>query len=109
MISAALSWIKSLFVAETVGILLKKLLKGAAKGLTKEIFSEENQRKAYEFVKELNANAEMSGAEKAKEFNRKMLEWAAKCGKVIAESAVNCLREMAVSVVKDEISEEKGE
>lgn len=36
-------------------------------------------------------------------FNKQMLEWAKKVGKVFSTSVVNCLRELAVSAVKTEI------
>lgn len=45
----------------------------------------------------------MSGSEKAKEFNRKMKEWASKCGKIIGDSMINLLREIAVDVIKNEL------
>lgn len=53
MFSSLLSWLKSLFVKESIGILTQKLIKNATKSLAKEIFNKENQQKAYEFVKEL--------------------------------------------------------
>ena len=53
MLTVIFSWIKSIFVGETAGILTKMLLKNASKALATEIFNKENQKKAYEFVKEL--------------------------------------------------------
>ena len=103
MISALWKWFKSLFIKKEMGILTERLIKNATNALMREIFNIENQRKAYEFVKELSKNTEMSNAEKAAVFNKKMAEWALKCGKVLVESVINCLREMAVNVVKDEI------
>lgn len=45
----------------------------------------------------------MTNLQKAKEFNKQMLEWAKKAGKVLSTSMLNCLRELAVSAVKTEI------
>ena len=83
-------------------------MKNATKSLAKEIFNRENQQKAYEFVKELHANKELSNSEKALAFNKKMGEWALKCGKVLAGSVINCLREMAVNALKDEFSSNRN-
>ena len=102
MLNGIFSWLKSIFVGETAGILTKMLFKNASKALAIEIFNKENQKKAYEFVKELQNNKDMTNSQKAVEFNKKMAEWALKCGKVLAGSVVNCLREMAVNALKDE-------
>ena len=72
-----------------------------------EIMKPENQKKAYEFVKELNKRTDMTNVEKAKEFNRQMFEWAKKMGKKMTESVVNCLRELAVNALKVEKAEAK--
>lgn len=36
-------------------------------------------------------------------FNKQMLEWAKKAGKILADSVVNCLRELAVNALKAEM------
>lgn len=102
MLTGIFQWIKSIFVGETAGILTNLLFKNASKALAMEIFNKENQMKAYEFVKELQNNKDMTNSQKAVEFNKKMAEWALNCGKVLAGSVVNCLREMAVNALKDE-------
>ena len=103
MFNSIFSWIKSLFTNEKIGILFQKLFKNASQQFAKEIFNEENQKKAYEFVKELHQNKDLPNSEKAKVFNKKMAEWAFECGKILASSVINCLREMAVNVLKDEL------
>jgi len=103
MASIILNWLKSIFTREKIGILFQKLFKNAAQQFAKEIFNSENQKKAYEFVKELHYNKELTNSEKAKVFNQKMAEWAFKCGRILATSVINCLREMAVNVLKDEL------
>ena len=103
MLSSIISWFKNKFIKEQLGILLKKFIKNASQNLSNEFLNSENQQKAYEYAKELFNNKEMSGSEKAKEFNRKMKEWASKCGKIIGDSMINLLREIAVDVIKNEL------
>ena len=99
-------WIASFFTADKIGCLFRKLLFISAKTVVSEILKPENQKKAYEFVKELNKRTDMTNMEKAKEFNRQMFEWAKKMGKKMTESVVNCLRELAVNTLKIEKAEE---
>ena len=101
MIKAIIGWFSSA-LGGGKGVVLKILLLGAGKAIAKDIMDVENQKKALEFVKELRARTDLTGAEKAKLFNRKFLKWAAAGGKAIASSVVNCLREMAVVAVKTE-------
>lgn len=107
MLTALWAKICALFTVEKVGILLKLLLtKVAANISTKlidQIKNKENQQKAYEFVKELQARSDLTNAEKAKLFNKKMLDWAKTFAKkTLSESVINCLRELAVIAVKTE-------
>ena len=44
----------------------------------------------------------MTNSEKAKMFNKQMLDWAKKVGKKLSDSMINCLREMAVAALKAE-------
>lgn len=92
------------FLAKTVlGELFRRLLKNAASTIFKALMDEENNRKAYEFVKELNSRTDLTNLEKAHEFNKKMIEWAKSIGRELKESTINCLREFAVSVIKAEL------
>jgi len=111
MIALIGKWIASFFTADKIGCLFRKLLFISAKTVVSEIMKPENQKKAYEFVKELNKRTDMTNIEKAKEFNRQMFEWAKKMGKKMTESVVNCLRELAVNALKVEKAEaeENGE
>lgn len=86
-----------------LGELFTRLLKTTASTIFKALTDKENNRKAYEFVKELNARTDINNLEKAKIFNQKMLEWAKVVGRELKESTINCLREFAVSVIKSEI------
>ena len=47
----------------------------------------------------------MTNEQKVKAFNDKMREYAKSVGKTISECAINCLRELAVSAVKNETTE----
>lgn len=85
-----------------LGELFTRLLKNTASTIFKMLTDKENNRKAYKFVKELNARTDLSNSEKAKEFNKKMLEWAKSVGRELKESTINCLREFAVSIIKAE-------
>ena len=95
-------WILSIFTADKVGILVRILLINTGTKIAAEILNVENQKKAFEFVKELNARTDLSNAEKAKLFNKKMLEYAKKTGKILTDSILNCLRELAVNAFKAE-------
>lgn len=86
-----------------LGELFTRLLKTSASTIFRALADKENNKKAYEFVKELNARTDIGGIEKAKIFNQKMLEWAKSVGRDLKESTINCLREFAVSVIKSEI------
>lgn len=96
------------FLAKTVlGELFTRLLKTAASTVFKALTDKENNHKAYEFVKELNARTDIDNKEKAKLFNEKMLAWAKSVGRELKDSTINCLREFAVSVIKSEIESSK--
>ncbi len=100
MFKLLLKWLLSYFTADKVGILVRLLLSKAGTAIGKELFSIENQKKALEFVKELNENKDLSSKEKADLFNEKMVEWAVSIGKTIPLVIINCLREMAVVSLK---------
>lgn len=94
------NWICSIFTADKIGILVRKLLIRSTTIIAADILDVDNQKKAYEFVKELNNNKELSTAQKAEQFNKKMLEYALKEGKKLSTSVINCLRELAVNAIK---------
>lgn len=102
MLSALWSWFIGLFTKERIGVLFMLLFKSGASAVASYIADNDLQKKAYDFVKELAANDTMSNLEKAKIFNEKMFEYGKKIGKVLCESVVNCLRELAVNAVKAE-------
>ena len=83
-------------------MLLKILMSKATSVIVAEITNKENQQKAYEFVKELNANQALTTKEKAAVFNTKLAEWAKSKGKELSGSVINCLRELAVIAIKSE-------
>ena len=97
----------SLFPKSKLGILISILLSKAGSALLKDIFDPNNQRKAYEFVKELHNRTDISNKVKAKEFNKMMIRQLKKEGKEICESVINCLRELAVNAIKTELNELK--
>lgn len=96
------NWLLSLFTSDKIGILVRKLLINTGNQIAKDIFNVEHQKKAYEFVKELNQRTDLTSKEKAMLFNKKMLSFLKASGIAIAESALNCLRELAVNAVKTE-------
>lgn len=53
-------WIKGLFTAKKIGILTTLIIANGTKSVAAEILDDENQRKAFEFVKELQANTELT-------------------------------------------------
>ena len=95
-------WLLSIFTADKIGILVRALLINAGSKILTEILNVQNQKKAYEFVKELHKRDDLTNAQKAKEFNKKMLEYAKKTGQILGESVINCLRELAVNAFKSE-------
>jgi len=108
MLSSIWLAIKTFFTTSKLGVLITIILSKAASTVVKDIMNKENQQKAYDFVKELNDNTEMTNAQKAKVFNKKMAEWAANEGKKMAESVINCLRELAVNALKAEIESKEN-
>lgn len=101
--TAIWAWIKSLFTAKKVGILLTIFAKKAVAPVIAEIADPENQKKAYEFVKDLRLRTDLTNKQKAVLFNKQMLEWSKNAGKILADSVVNCLRELAVNALKAEM------
>lgn len=97
-----LTRIKAFFLKNSLGVIFQKLLANSAAKFASEIFNKDNQQKAYEFVKELATDSKLSNAEKALKFNEKMFDWGKKVGKILENSIINCLREMAVTALKDE-------
>ena len=100
MFGLLLKWFLSFFTADKIGVLIRMIVFDAGSTILKDILNPENQKKALEFVKALNKNEDMTGAEKAMIFNKMMLEWAASVGKKLAISSINCLRELAVISLK---------
>lgn len=91
-------------VAKTVlGELFNKLLQNAGSTIFKALTDKKSNRKAYQFVKELNERTDLSKREKMEIFNLKMLDWAKETGIELKDSTLNCLREFAVNVLKAEM------
>ena len=104
MFTTALAWLKGLFTAKKLGIILAIFAKKAASTVIKEIMDPTNQKKAYDFVKALQDRTDLSNREKAEVFNLQMLDWTKKLGKKLSGNMINCLREMAVAALKAEQS-----
>lgn len=96
------AWLKGLFASKKIGILFAIFAKKALQPVVAEIMDPENQKKAYEFVKALRLRTDLTNREKAELFNLKMLDWAKMAGKILGESVINCLRELAVNAIKAE-------
>lgn len=105
MLAKILLKICSLFPTSKLGILLSILFSKAGSTVLKDIFNPDNQKKAYEFVKKLHYRDDISNSEKAKEFNKMMVNQLKIEGKNVCDSVINCLRELAVNAVKTEINE----
>ena len=102
MLAKIWNLIKSIFTKKVIGTILLKLIENAKTKITEEILDTENQKAAYDFVKEISEDKTLSVEEKAKKFNEKLLEWAKSLGKELSNSTVNCLRELAVTAFKAE-------
>ena len=98
-------WLLSFFTAEKIGCLFRRLIFHTGTTIAKEILNSRNQRKAFEFVRNLHFRNDLTNEQKAKEFNRQMLEWAKKAGIILKDSVINCLRELAVNALKTQILE----
>ena len=106
MMSKILLKICSLFPKSKLGILLNIIFTKASSVVIKDILDPENQKKAYEFVKELHNRTDISNKVKAREFNKMMIRQLKKEGKEICESVINCLRELAVNAIKTELNDQ---
>lgn len=95
-------WISSLFPKSKIGVIFSLLFARATTTFAKEVLDPTNQKVAYDFVKALHNDDSMTNAEKAKVFNQQMLKWAKQVNKKIADSVINCLRELAVNALKAE-------
>ena len=94
-------WLKTLFQKDDTKSTLLKILLDAYNSEDLDVIKDKDfGDKAILFVQELNSRDDLTGTEKAKIFNEKMLEYAKKIGKVIATCALNLLRELAVLAVK---------
>ena len=102
MLAALWAWFVGLFTKEKIGILFIMLFKAGFSAVAQQIADLQLQKKALEFVKELAARTDITNKEKAVIFNEKMLEYGKKLGKVLCESVINCLRELAVNALKAE-------
>jgi hypothetical protein len=100
MLAALWHWFIGLFTREKIGILFIMLFKAGVSAVAEQIADLDLQKKALEFVRELAKRDDISNREKAAIFNEKMFEYAKKLGKVLCESVVNCLRELAVNALK---------
>lgn len=102
MLAALWAWFVGLFTKEKIGILFLLLFKSGISAVAAQISDLNLQRKALEYVKELAKRDDLDNFQKAKEFNKKMAEYGLKLGKVLCESVINCLRELAVNALKAE-------
>lgn len=70
----------------------------------KELSDSDLMNKAWEFVKELHIRTDLTGKEKADIFNKKLIEYGKKVGKVVAVLACNIIREVTYTALKIAIS-----
>lgn len=100
MLMALWNWFLGLFTKERIGVLFVLLFKSGVSAIAKEIADRDLQRKALEFVRELHFRTDITNGEKAAIFNERMLKYAKEMGRVLCDSVVNCLRELAVNALK---------
>ena len=98
------NWLKSFFVSNKQDI-LAIILQNLNSDLLKELNDTDIKAKAFEFVKELHKRDDISGLEKPRIFNEKLLEYGKKVGKIIAPHMLNLLRELAYMALKVAISQ----
>lgn len=108
MIAKIVAAVVKIFSKTKPGVLLQILAVKAGSVIASEILDPQNQKKAYEFVKELHLRKDLDNSMKAKVFNKKMAEWFMMAGKKASDSVVNCLRELAVNAFKCESEEENN-
>lgn len=102
MLAALWAWFVSLFTVEKIGILFLLLFKSGASAIASYIADKKLQQKALDFVRELAGRDDLTNGEKARRFNEKMLAYGKTLGKVLGDSVINCLRELAVNALKAE-------
>ena len=102
MLSTLWSWLVSRFAKEKVGILFVMLFKSGTSAIAEYIADIDLNQKALKFVRELALRNDLTNIEKAKLFNEKMMSYGMQIGKVLCESVVNCLRELAVNALKSQ-------
>lgn len=100
MLAQLWAWFVGLFTKEKVGVLFVLLFQAGTSAIAKEIADKDLHRKALEFVRELAKREDLTNGKKAMLFNEKMLAYGKKLGKVLGESVINCLRELAVNALK---------
>ena len=98
------NWIKSFFKSNKKDI-LAIILQNLDNPELKELCDTDIKNKAFQFVKELHNRKDLTGSQKAKIFNDKLLEYAKKVGKVIAPVMLNLLREIAYMALRVAISQ----
>lgn len=100
-----LAFLKRLFIRENLGIIFQKIFSDVKTKVINDISDPENQKKAIEFVKELSQRKDYTSKEKLEFFNLKMEVYAKDMKKELSNSAINCLREMALVAIKSETEE----
>ena len=102
MLSSLWAWFIGLFTKEKIGILFIMLFKSGVSAVAQQIGDLDLHQKALKFVRELALRDDLTNKEKAALFNEKMIAYGKEIGKVLCESVVNCLRELAVNALKSQ-------
>ena len=106
MLKLLWKYVISFFTTDRIGVLIRSFFAQIGKQLAKQILDPDNQQKVYEFVKAVAQDKTLTNDQKTKLFNDKMYEYAKSVDKNITECAINCLRELAVTAVKNETAED---
>src|SRR5574344_711798 len=82
------------------GTVFAYLIANAKSEFVKQLVDPEVQRQAIKIVEDLMRRKDMTNTEKAEIFNLKLLVWAKDFNKNLKDSTINCLRELALTLVK---------
>ena len=95
------AWFKNVFCTqETESEVLTIIADNLNSPQLKELYDADLLNHAFEIVKELHVNTELTAKEKQRIFNQMLAAYASKVGKVISNMAINLLRELAYTALK---------
>ena len=106
MWTAIIAFFKSLF-AKKAATIWAILIKNTTSLVMKKLTDKDLQQKAYELVKQLHLNKELTGLQKAAIFNKSLIAYCVKNKTELKTYMVNTLREIALAALSVQL--ENGE